>query len=950
MSELSIHSFCPGQRWVSNTEAELGLGIIVDADERLVEISFPAAGERRQYAVNNSPLNRVIYHPGDEVSTIDNQGFTITSLEQDDGILNYHGQLANGEAISVSELELTSFIQFNAPKDRLFAGQMDSPRSFSLRYRTLKELEEIQRQPVQGLAGARVQLLPHQLYIAEQVASRFAPRVLLADEVGLGKTIEAGLVIHKQLFTGMAQRVLIVLPDSLVHQWLVEMLRRFNLSFSIIDENRCQALEEDVNPFESSQLIICQLSFLSGSPERLQQALECDWDLLVVDEAHHLEWSPEVVSPEYQCVSELSAHSRGLLLLTATPEQLGIEGHFARLQLLDPDRYPDFARYQEEESSYVGVNQLVTALQSRNNLNTEDEQQLQSWLGEHQWQHYQHLHNNDAAEAADYAVARLLDQHGTGRVLMRNTRDNVAGFPERELIPHPLPKPEHWEDDYSQSDYGLDSVLQPEKQLGLTWLNHDSRVPWLKDWLKQNRRQKTLLICHDADTALDLESHIRLRVGVSSAVFHEGMSLLERDRAAAYFADEEDGADILICSEIGSEGRNFQFAQHLILFDLPGNPDLLEQRIGRLDRIGQRNRVNIHAPFFEGTAQELLLNWYHRGLDAFEHACPAAHSLRAQFAEALEAALQHPETADWEGLIVDTASACASLNKTLAEGRNHLLELSSFNQQHADELVDNIARHENDGELLDYLDKVFDSYGVESETHSEAALIIRPGDHMREGHFPGLPEEGFSATVSREKALQRDDLQFLSWEHPMVVSAMDMIRSGEKGNTCICSIKLPPLKPGNLLLEAVFTMNYQAPKQLQISRYMPIQAIRIVVDTNDKDFSAIIQSEHFNKLGQKIPKRTAQEIARQGRDAITGLIDAAEKLAAPQQELQRQQALDAANLQLGDELERLQALAQVNPNIRQEEIEHLINQRDLITTAIGDAQLQLDAIRVALTT
>ncbi|MCV6622251.1 MAG: RNA polymerase-associated protein RapA, partial [Cellvibrionaceae bacterium] len=118
MSDLSIHRFCPGQRWVSNTEAELGLGIIVDADERMVEISFPAVGERRHYAVNNAPLNRVIYHKGDEVSTIDNQRFTIEVIEEDEGILLYVGRTESGDEVNVSELELTSFIQFSAPKDR----------------------------------------------------------------------------------------------------------------------------------------------------------------------------------------------------------------------------------------------------------------------------------------------------------------------------------------------------------------------------------------------------------------------------------------------------------------------------------------------------------------------------------------------------------------------------------------------------------------------------------------------------------------------------------------------------------------------------------------------------------------------------------------------------------------------------------------------------------------
>src|SRR5690606_34633913 len=235
--------------------------------------------------------------------------------------LVYQASDDNGDEQSVDELDLDSFIQFSKPQDRLFSGQIDSPARSALRRETLDHLRRLQQSATQGLQGARAQLLPHQFYIASEVASRHAPRVLLADEVGLGKTIEAGLIIHQQLISGRASRVLIVVPDSLIHQWLVEMLRRFNLRFTILDEERCQALttpdmvddedddigndEEDsstnpcatnqcaTNPFESAQLVLCNLSFLVNPPDRHQQACEAGWDLMVVDEAHHLRWNEE---------------------------------------------------------------------------------------------------------------------------------------------------------------------------------------------------------------------------------------------------------------------------------------------------------------------------------------------------------------------------------------------------------------------------------------------------------------------------------------------------------------------------------------------------------------------------------------------------------------------------------------------------------------------------------
>ena len=170
------------------------------------------------------------------------------------------------------------------------------------------------------------------------MARRHAPRVLLADEVGLGKTIEAGLILHRMLLTGRAERALILVPPSLMHQWLVELLRRFALEVTLLDEQQSLA-QAEANPFESGQLILASQAWLFANPQRQEQAAACDWDLLIVDEAHHLDWSAEQVGAGYACVERLAKRVPGVLLLTATPEQMGLASHFARLRLLDPDRY-----------------------------------------------------------------------------------------------------------------------------------------------------------------------------------------------------------------------------------------------------------------------------------------------------------------------------------------------------------------------------------------------------------------------------------------------------------------------------------------------------------------------------------------------------------------------------------------------------------------------------------
>jgi ATP-dependent helicase HepA len=194
---LSLTEFAIGQRWVSNSEAELGLGLIKEVTGRRIEVLFPAAAEQRTYASNQAPLSRVLYQLGDKVTTNEEVEFTISERHELNGCYVYQGESDNGDSVSIHEMDLSSTVRFNQPQDRLLAGQVDKNSQFQLRLKTLYHQHRLQQSYVYGLMGGRVQLLPHQFYIASQVAQRVAPRVLLADEVGLGKTIEAGLILHQ---------------------------------------------------------------------------------------------------------------------------------------------------------------------------------------------------------------------------------------------------------------------------------------------------------------------------------------------------------------------------------------------------------------------------------------------------------------------------------------------------------------------------------------------------------------------------------------------------------------------------------------------------------------------------------------------------------------------------------------------------------------------------------
>lgn len=946
---MSALLFAVGQRWVSNSEAELGLGILRQVEGRRIEVDFPAAEEQRTYAADNAPLSRVMYGEGETVQHENGMQITVRQVESINDCLVYLGSDAQGGEHSIHEMCVTPFVQFSQPQQRLFAGQIDKNRQFDLRVKAQHAAHQLQQSEVYGLMGARVQLLPHQFYIAQQVGNRLSPRVLLADEVGLGKTIEAGLILHQQFLKGHVSRVLIIVPDSLLHQWLVEMLRRFNLSFTVIDANRHAVLTalDEGNPFDSSQLVLCSLQTLLQS-EQIQQDIEAaQWDMLIVDEAHHLHWQHDKPSEAYVLIENLAQQIAAVLLLTATPQQLGMRGHFARLKLLDPQRFSDFDSFEQEQNQYHEISDLlesVLALEDAASLKAQPDlyQRLSTKLGEELIAFLQT--ESDFKAAQQQAKQQLLDQFGTGRLLFRNTREGVKGFPERQLITHPLTAPE-------ADQTSAKAWLHPENVLAENWLESDPRVEWLIAWLKQQRGEKALLICTFAETAQALELHLRINHGVRSSVFHEKMSLINRDRAAAYFAEEEAGAQLLICSEIGSEGRNFQFCHHLICFDLPENPDLLEQRIGRLDRIGQRNTVQIHLPFYQHSAQQRLLEWYHQGLNAFEQVQTAGGEIRAQLADQLEAMLQNPQDALLaENCISATQQLNQQIQTTLQHGRNRLLERNSFDAVQAAEIVAQVEATSHTLELADFMSDFCETYGIDQQVHSADSLILMPSDQMRQQDLPGLPEDGMTATYQRQRAITREDMAFLSWEHPLVQSALDAVIHHEIGNSAFCFLEDQQFEQGSLLLEAIFVMQTTAPAKLQLARFLPQHAYRLVIDEKGDDHAEQLPLESVSKQAGRIPKNTARQLVLHARNRIEKLCTLAEQ----QVEKHRLPSIEQAQLkmhtQMQQELERLQQLATLNSAVRPDEIAQLEHLQQQTEAALHTAQLRLDAIRVIIIT
>lgn len=913
---MVISEFMVGQRWVSASEPELGLGMVLAVEANRVTVLFLASNERRVYAQNNSPLTRVRFLPDDKIEIEGGNHLTVKSVTEEQGLLRYHALTEDGNIVLVDEMELSHHLQFNKPQDKLFIGQVELGRWFSLRYQTWNYLYQLGKSDVQGLLGARASLIPHQLYIAHEVARRDRVRVMLADEVGLGKTIEAGLILHRRIQTGLSARVMVIVPESLLHQWLVEMLRRFNLKFSLFDESRCLAIDED-NPFLGEQLVLCSLDFFEQNPHRQAQAIQASWDVVVVDEAHHLQWCEGMPSHAYLFVEQLAQVTDGLMLLTATPEQLGKKTHFAQLRLLDPDRFHSFELFLEEERKFEPIAQLAEKIVNKFSLSEADKISLAAYIDQNLCAKF--LQNENASDIALDVIDQLIDRHGTGRILFRNSRHVVQGFPVREFYAYPLP-PESKESD-------------------ITYL------AWLVEKIKQLDGEQVLLICRQAETALKLQKSLREQYAVNAAAFHEGMSIIERDRAAAYFADEDAHVRILLCSEIGSEGRNFQFVHHLILLDLPENPDLLQQRIGRLDRIGQKQAIKIHVPYIVGSKQHSLCQWYDQGLGLFQVNSNAASEVYRVQKGAVEQVCRSNDQKGLQELVTSSKALIQKIEAEMHQSRDLLLEFNSCRKGIAEQLIGKIQSLSQPDVLWAYMEDIFEYFGVDSEYHSKTCAILQAGQAQRVTQFPYVPEDGVTVTVSRDVALAREDMQYLSWEHPMVASAMDLVVSDNIGSAALSVIKHKQLKPGQYLLECLFLIECSAPLTLQLNRFLPTTPIRVLIDQAQKDLTEQIAHEELVELVHQFEVEQITAFIGSEHKNINTMIAHAEHSA----EIAMQAVISQASTRMlkmsAEEIKRLEALAQVNLSIKPEEIERLKDRAIASHGYIRDAKLRLDAVR-----
>jgi ATP-dependent helicase HepA len=424
-----------------------------------------------------------------------------------------------------------------------------------------------------------------------------------------------------------------------------------------------------------------------------------------------------------------------------------------------------------------------------------------------------------------------------------------------------------------------------------------------------------------------LTEAIRTRSGVDIAHFHEAMPLVQCDRQAAWFAEPE-GARVMVVSEIGGEGRNFQVASHLVLIDLPRDPELLEQRIGRLDRIGQRGDVHIHVPYLINTPEEQIVRWLHEGLNAFHEPVVGGFELLERFEPKLQKVTK--------AVITETRRFYAKLRNEIETGRDRLLELSSFRPQIGNAIAEQIRACEASKELQDYLLRIFERYGINCEPLDDTSYHIRP-DRLFVDFFP-LKADGIRITFDRDVALSRPDTTLISWDHPMVTGASELILGSEHGN---CAMVVDPAQEIPLKLQAVYVLETVAPPALNADRFLPPTPIIMTVD----HVGSPVQGPKASQLKDSDPWTILEhESIRQ--QLIPSMIEATRTLAEAAAKTTVSEARHTMQLSLGADYKRLVQLQQVNDNIREAELIHARKAMEKLDKKLAEARLRLDSIRI----
>lgn len=681
-----------------------------------------------------------------------------------------------------------------------------------------------------SLSNSRTRILAHQVESTHRIVNSFRQRFLIADEVGLGKTIEAGLVIKEMIYRQGYRRIIIICPASLLFQWQNEMENKFNEKFMIMDrkllKKAAQIAGDGGNPWKVYDRIICSLDFIKGRD--FQEDLQnCSWDFVIFDEAHRLRRDAGSSTMAYNMAEQVSSKTKSLLLLSATPFRGKLEELYYLIVLIDKNIlgpyqsfYNQFCLDGADLSELKRKLDQVVIRRTKNEVGGftkrhartirfdlyDDERFLYDETTKYVAEEF-----NRALQSENRAVGfvmtvfqKLLDSSSYALLVALRNRSGRL----KEL----LVKAESCNDAYVVFNNGIfdsDTVADNEEiaendeltvqktidELKIEIATLDRLVRLAADIEVNKKGEKLIRLVKD----LKRKGHGKFLIftqfrttqdylmgilsGYSRVAFNGSMNRDEKEEAILKFKNE---VEIIIATEAGGEGRNMQFCDILINYDLPWSPLKIEQRIGRIHRFGQPNDVHIYNFSTRGTVAERVLEVLSEKLKIFEESIGTPDIMLGQIEDEVNLNTLFMELAtgrkkkkeieaELSGRIENARQSFEKLTELTVAGRMDF----NYDEYYRVTLKDrSFTNRRIEKFISDFMDEDSFAEGLISKKNSRTGLYrISPG--------AGGDGQVKYGTFDSEKALEDESLEFLAFGHSTVDRIIDYCNSdgfgGEAG-------------------------------------------------------------------------------------------------------------------------------------------------------------------------
>ncbi|MGV7930553.1 MAG: DEAD/DEAH box helicase [Spirochaetota bacterium] len=704
-------------------------------------------------------------------------------------------------------------------EDEIRSLLLDAPLPLDRRFELRAEACALQlahaNNKILSLSNSRTRILAHQVESTHRIVSSLNQRFIIADEVGLGKTIEAGLVIKELIYRHGYARILIISPASLLLQWQHEMENKFNERFEVLDRRFIRRAQtrggRGSNPWRFCEKAICSLDFIKN--KSFAESLSASrWDAVIFDEAHRLRRDSQRSTLAYNVAEVLSRNTRSLLLLTATPFRGKLEELYYLVRLVDKNLlgpYQTFYnRYCMDDADLAPLRDRLSSVLIRRTKKEvggftrrfartvrfdlyPEERELYDATTRYVVEEF-----NRAMQAENRAVGfvmtvfqKLLDSSSFALLsALSNRRNNLAAMLERaESAPAPRPAgadfdPEDADVDDENADESVAALIRKSAAEIREEIATLDRLVALARSIERNKKGEKLL---SLLRQLRRQGHARFIIftqfrttqeylrglleGFSVVLFHGSMDRDEKEKA---ILDFKQGAEVLICTEAGGEGRNMQFCNILINYDLPWSPLKIEQRIGRVHRFGQPYDVFIYNFSTRNTVAERVLEVLEKKLRLFEESIGVPDVLLGQIEDELALSSLFMELAAGRG---PRRKVLAAVDERIENARRSYEKLSDLT------VARNLDFNYDEYYSITMKERQFSNRRIERFVERMGAVDGAVGEFLgrknsrtglyRIRRLPGKkPDASCHGSFDSRIALENESIEFLAFGHVIVDS------------------------------------------------------------------------------------------------------------------------------------------------------------------------------------